>query len=271
MTGYHIRFIAVLALLLISALTGCSRRETFDRLEQLEGKEFAILSGSVCDRLVMEKFPYAKFQYFNTVADEVLALQTGKVDAVALDEPILRVIAKRTPDLYLFPELISADRYGYAVKPDNPGLRDSIDQTVRELKTSGRYDEMMHRWFSGSGVQDMIPDNGPNDRNGVLKLGTAPVTEPFSYVDGSGRIVGFDIEMAGQVARKLGKRLEVVSMDFGALIPALVSNKVDMIGACIIITDERARKVLFSEPYYTGGMGVMVKQGRLNNKSQSGK
>ncbi|NTW09797.1 MAG: transporter substrate-binding domain-containing protein, partial [Chlorobiaceae bacterium] len=212
------------------------------------------------DKLVLEKFPHAKFKYFNTVADEVLALQTGKVDAVALDEPILRVIAARTQTLYLFPELISEDRYGYAVNPDNPELKQSIDQTVGELKANGRYDEMMHRWFSESGAKTVMPESGTDGRNGVLKLGTAPVTEPFSYVDGSGGVLGFDIELAGQVARRLGKKLEVVSMDFGSLIPSLVSKKVDMIGACIIITEERSRKVLFSDPYYTGGIGVMIRR-----------
>jgi polar amino acid transport system substrate-binding protein len=260
MAVYRDRLLAVLMVLFLIMSTGCSKRERFERLDQLDGKDFAVLAGSVCDRLVLEKFPHAEFQYFNTVADEVLALKTGKVDAIALDEPILRVIATRTPDLYLFPELISADRYGYAVNPDNNELKDVIDKTVNELKANGRYNEMMHRWFALSGQEAPLPDSGSQGRNGVLKLGTAPVTEPFSYVDGSGRITGFDIEMAGLVAGKLGKKLEVVSMDFGALIPALVSKKVDMIGACIIITDERARKVLFSEPYYTGGMGVMVRR-----------
>jgi polar amino acid transport system substrate-binding protein len=260
MAVYRDRFFALLMILLIVMSTGCSRRERFDRLDQLEGREFAILAGSVCDRLVLEKFPHAEFQYFNTVADEVLALKTGKVDAIALDEPILRVIARRTPDLYLFPELISADRYGYAVNTDNNELKAVIDKTVSELKSNGRYNEMMHRWFSLSGEDAPFPDTVSHGRNGVLTLGTAPVTEPFSYVDGSGHITGFDIEMAGLVAGKLGKKLEVVSMDFGALIPALISKKVDMIGACIIITEERARKVLFSEPYYTGGMGVMIRR-----------
>jgi polar amino acid transport system substrate-binding protein len=49
-------------------------------------------------------------------------------------------------------------------------------------------------------------------------------------------------------------------MDFGAMIPALLSGKVDMIAACITITDERAKKVLFSEPYYTGGIAALVKE-----------
>lgn len=54
--------------------------------------------------------------------------------------------------------------------------------------------------------------------------------------------------------------LEIVNMDFGAMIPALVSGKVDMIGSCITITEERAKSVLFSEPYYQGGIAVVVKK-----------
>ena len=42
------------------------------------------------------------------------------------------------------------------------------------------------------------------------------------------------------------------------MIPALISGKVDMIGACITITDERSKKVLFSDPYYVGGIAALV-------------
>lgn len=96
--------------------------------------------------------------------------------------------------------------------------------------------------------------------NGVLVLGTAATTEPFSFVDGSQNIVGLDIEIARRVAKSLDKKLEVVNMEFGSMIPALDSKKVDMIGACITITDERAEKVLFSEPYYEGGIAALVRE-----------
>jgi ABC-type amino acid transport substrate-binding protein len=52
----------------------------------------------------------------------------------------------------------------------------------------------------------------------------------------------------------------ILNMDFGALIPALKSGKVDMIGACITITEERAKSVLFSEPCYTGGIAALVRK-----------
>ena len=79
-------------------------------------------------------------------------------------------------------------------------------------------------------------------------------------MDASRSVVGFDIELAHHVARKLGMKLEVVDMDFGGMIPALVSGKVDVIGACITITPERAERVLFSEPYYTGGIAALVRE-----------
>ncbi len=44
------------------------------------------------------------------------------------------------------------------------------------------------------------------------------------------------------------------------MIPALMAGKVDMIGACITITEERKKSVLFSEPYYTGGISALVRQ-----------
>jgi polar amino acid transport system substrate-binding protein len=81
-------------------------------------------------------------------------------------------------------------------------------------------------------------------------------------VDGTQKVVGFDIELAQYVAKKLGKKLEIVNMDFGAMIPALISGKVDMIAACITVTQERSQSVLFSAPYYTGGIAALVRESK---------
>jgi polar amino acid transport system substrate-binding protein len=79
-------------------------------------------------------------------------------------------------------------------------------------------------------------------------------------MDASQNVIGFDIEIASRVAQKLDMKLEVIDMEFGSLIPALLSGKVDMIAACITVTDERAKKILFSEHYYTGGIAALVNE-----------
>jgi len=250
----------VVLILLSVAVSGCTSREKITATSQLDGKTFAVPTGTVADKLVLSKFPNTQFQYYNTVLDCCMAVKSGKADAAAYDEPILKNIAAKNPGLAVLPDVITVDNYGFAVNLNNKGLKTAIDDTIKELKADGTYNQMMTRWFPKTGSPAAMPDIKLDGTKGTLRFGTAAVTEPFSFVDGSQEVVGFDIELAAYVAKKMGMKLEIVNMDFGAMIPALTAGKVDMIGACITITDERAKSVLFSESYYKGGIAALVKE-----------
>jgi polar amino acid transport system substrate-binding protein len=241
--------------------TACTQRSTITAVEQLGGKQFAVPTGTVADKLVSSKFPDAKFLYFNSVLDAAMAVKARKADAAAYDEPILRNIAAKNPELSVLPTPITVDDYGFAVRLGDQPLKDAIDGVVRDARADGSYQQMVDRWLPKQGAPGPMPALPAGDGSGgVLRFGTAPVTEPFSYVDGTQAVTGLDVEIAKRVAARLNKRLEVVSMDFGGMIPALIATKVDMIGACITITDERKKSVLFSEPYYKGGISALVRQ-----------
>ncbi len=244
---------------LLAGCSGSSERETITSLTQLGGKEFAVPTGTVADQLVTSKIPDAKFAYFNSVLDAALAVKNGKADAAAYDEPILRNIAARNPGLTVLPEPITVDQYGFATRLEEAAIKAAVDAVVAEARASGDYQAMLDRWLPQQGAPAAMPALETSGEQ-VLRFGTAAVTEPFSFVDASQQVVGLDIEIATRVAQKLGRKLEVVNMEFGAMIPALVAGKVDLIGACITITPERAQKVLFSEPYYTGGISALVRQ-----------
>lgn len=250
------RFIIALVMSL-AVLGGCSQRAKIHSISELAGKEIAVPTGTVADQLMLAKYPTVKFSYYNSVLDAALAVKAGKADATAYDEPILRNIAAKTPGLRVLPEPITTDDYGFAVRLGDNELKSAIDAVVAEMRANGEYDAMVNRWLPKTGNPAPMPDI-PTADGPVLRFGTASVTEPFSFVDGSQQVVGLDIEIARRVALKLGRKIEVVNMDFGAMIPALVSSKVDMIGACITITAERATKVLFSAPYYKGGLSALV-------------
>lgn len=248
----------LLAVVLSIGTLGCSQRKKITNLSQLEGKEFAVPTGTVADKLVLSKFPDAKFRYFNSVLDACMAVKGGKADAAAYDEPILKNIAAKNAGMTVLPQMITNDNYGFAVRPEDKELKTAVDTLIAELKANGRYDAILKRWLPAQGAPRPMPDIATG-ANGIFRFGTSAITEPFAFVDGSQKIVGLDIEIASLVAKKLNRRLEIVNMDFGAMIPALVAGKVDMIGACITMTEERAQKVLFSEPYYVGGIAALVK------------
>ena len=265
----NLRIIPLLALVI--ALGGCGKKEQhITILKMLEGgKTFAVPTGTAADQMVLKRFPDAKLEYYNSVLDCALAVRDGKADATAYDKPILKNIAAKNPGLTVLDEVIMDDRYGFAVKLENPELKKAIDEVLAEIRKDGTYDAMSKRWFPDKGNPAPMPVIENDGRNGELKFGTAAVTEPMSFFDANRQIAGFDIEFASYIARKLGKKLVITDMDFGAMIPALISGKVDMIGAGLSITEERSKKVLFSEPYYLGGLAVIVKGNASPSKAEA--
>ncbi len=252
--------LSLTGLLVALVLSACGDKDNnFNSLTDLEGgKTFAVPTGTAADQFVLKRFPDARLKYFNSVLDCAIAVKSGKADAGIYDLPILKNIAAKNEGLTVLSELLAEDRYGFAVQMNDTALKNTIDRVLVELKADGTYDRMMARWFPERGEPAPMPDIKLTGGNGILRFGTAAVTEPMSFVDKERNPVGFDVEFAAYVAGKLDKKLEVVDMEFGAMLPALIAGKVDMIGAGLSITEERAKKVLFSESYYPSGIAAVV-------------
>jgi polar amino acid transport system substrate-binding protein len=253
--------IQLLLLGVILLLNGCSKKEIqITSLSLLKGgKTFAVPTGTVADQFVLKKFPDAKIKYFNTVLDCALAVKEGKADAGVYDKPVLKNIAAKNDGLKVLDELLVDDKYGFAVQLENKELKSTVDGVLAELKSDGTYNDMMKRWFPEKGNPAPMPEIKLDGSNGVFRFGTAAVSEPMSFVDANQKVIGFDIEFATYVAKKLGKKIEIIDMEFGAMLPALIAGKVDMIGAGLSITEERAKKVLFPESYYPSGIAAIVR------------
>jgi len=253
--------LSVFALMALCLLTGCGNEDVgITDLSMLAGgKTFAVPTGTVADQFVYRRFPDANIEYYNTVLDCAMAIKKGKADAAVYDQPILKNIAAKNDGLMVLPQFLEADNYGFAVQIGNTALKTAIDETLAELKLNRGYDDMMKRWFPSKSAPAPMPRIDLSGGNGILRFGTAATLEPMSFRDANRNMVGFDVELATRVAFRLNKTIEITDMDFGALLPALISGKVDMIGAAMSITEERAKQVLFSESYYPSGIAALVK------------
>jgi len=95
----------------------------------------------------------------------------------------------------------------------------------------------------------------------TLKVVTDPSFVPFEMMDEkTGKMVGFDMEIIREVADRAGFDINLNTMDFNGIIPALQSGNVDIAIAGITITDEREEIVDFSNPYYDSGLRLLVRQ-----------
>ncbi len=82
----------------------------------------------------------------------------------------------------------------------------------------------------------------------TLLVGTNAEFPPFSYIEDK-TLVGFDIDVANEVAQRLGKAIQFKDMPFDALIPDLILGRVDFVAAGMSYTPERAKRVFFTKSY----------------------
>lgn len=93
-----------------------------------------------------------------------------------------------------------------------------------------------------------------------LVVVTSAEYPPFEYMQ-EGKIIGFDIDLAYLIGKKLGLPVEVKSMQFSGILPSLLAGKADFAISTITITNERKKQIDFSLPYYFEQMAVVFKKG----------
>ena len=82
---------------------------------------------------------------------------------------------------------------------------------------------------------------------GKIKIGTEGAYPPWNSKDASGKLIGFEVELAWTLCRYIGEQCEIVEQDWDGMIPALLMRKFDAIMAGMSITDERLKTINFSQ------------------------
>ena len=88
---------------------------------------------------------------------------------------------------------------------------------------------------------------------GVLRVGTTGDYKPFSYRVGTGDFIGLDVALAGDLARTLGVKLQVVPTTWGTMMADLGDDRFDLAMGGVSISLERQKRAWFSIPYLRDG------------------
>ena len=155
-------------------------------------------------------------------------------------------------------EYVTED-YAIAVAKENTDLLDSINTALTALIDNGTVAQVVDYYVSGEGELPAVQQDVAADAE-VLTMGTNAAFPPYEFYENE-TIVGIDAVIAGLIADELGMKLDIQDMDFDAIIPAVVSGKIDMGMAGMTVTDERLQSVSFSESYATGVQVVIVPEG----------
>ncbi|WP_038908546.1 lysine/arginine/ornithine ABC transporter substrate-binding protein [Dickeya oryzae] len=94
-----------------------------------------------------------------------------------------------------------------------------------------------------------------------IKIGTDPTYAPFESKDASGQLVGFDIDLAKDLCKRIQANCTFVESDFDALIPSLKAKKIDTIISSLSITEKRQQEIAFTDKLYAANARLIAKKG----------
>lgn len=94
-----------------------------------------------------------------------------------------------------------------------------------------------------------------------VRIGTEGAYPPFNFIDKDGQLQGFDVEIAKALCEAAEVECQFVVQDWDGMIPGLLAKKYDAIIASMAITEERMRRVAFTDKYYMTPARFVAKKG----------
>ncbi len=128
---------------------------------------------------------------------------------------------------------------------------------------------------SGSQEEDPTTDDASSaedvlakvQEEGTLVIGTEGTYPPFTFHDASGELTGFDVEIAREVASRLGVEAEFLETQWDAMFAGLDAGRFDMVANQVGINPERQESYEFSDPYITSTAVLVVAEDNTEIKS----
>ncbi len=114
--------------------------------------------------------------------------------------------------------------------------------------------------------ESTVADSSLSDikERGKLVVGVDIPYGVMEFYDASGKPVGIDMDIANEVAARIGVAMAVNTMPFSELFDALESGEVDVVISAVTITPERQETMLFSVPYLNAGMSIAVRKDNVD-------
>ena len=216
------------------------------------------------------------------------ALQAEQADALLADQAHLAAVAGEQPGFRVIVPLADEHAFGFGIAPGDSYFRNLVDATFQQLYGAGVYAEIHGRWFPGRPIPmrktlsdewpysiDTLPATMGNalepdglthvDRlsaRGKLLAGVRYDMAPFGFLDATGRVQGFEIDLVRELARRWfgdADALELVRVTPDTAIPLLNAGQVDLLAAALPHIWSNEAVVDFGLNYYADAVGVLVR------------
>ena len=245
---------------LVRAESSSAHRKSISTAADLKGRRCATVIGTAMDEVARTIQPDLRFQWFNDYNSAMEALLLGKVEVFPIDEVIGRQWVAHRPTEFRIALTGGRNPYGFFLAKGSL-LYAPVNGELRKMVADGTVRRIIDKWSDAPDLSKVMPEPLPPVPVSAkkLRITSSCSEEPGAFVR-DGQIVGFDIDILGLIAARLGRQLEIVQIPHAARIDAVKNGKADIGFGCITITEERKQSVDFTDCYYDGGFAMLVRR-----------
>ena len=153
---------------------------------------------------------------------------------------------------------LTEEEYAFGVDKNQPELLEATNTFIKKIKDDGTFDTICNKYF-GDGTPEGVTSAALDESKDQLVVATNAAFAPFEYTEDGGKTyLGVDMEIAGLLAKELGKELVILDIDFDAVCLYVQQGKCDIAMAGLTITEDRKDLVNFTDSYYNASQQVIV-------------
>ena len=225
-------------------------------VNDLKEKRIGVLLGSEHDSYITRTYPNATVLQYKSPSDILLAVKSGKVDAGVYTRETLMGVLRSDNELGLVGDSLYSVPIAMGFRKGDNQMREQFNAFLRQIRTNGVFADMVDRWMTKE--MTSMPKIANPKPKGVLVVGmVSDKGMPFAMMKDN-KLIGLDIELVQRFGAYLGKEVRFADMEFGSLIAAVSTSKVDMVASTLMITEERKKQIDFSDIYYEMGSNVFA-------------
>ena len=269
-------FAAVLAGALALSVTACGGGETkkVESPADFEGAKVSVQTATTAhdslqemqaEGVNVEILPYEKVtQCFDD-------LELGRCDAVYVDSVVAAYYLTGEEDKFQSVwKSEEGEPMGICLKKGNTGMLELVESAIDTLYYNGKMGEIATKHFGSNVTEGMrtVTEEPAMDlsklstvEDGKLIIGFEAGYPPMEYTDDSGlEYIGFDVDLAKELASMFGLEVEFVNTTFDGVFAGLDKGQYDMIIAAVSITPERQAAYEMTEPYVSNQLVIVTKK-----------
>lgn len=203
----------------------------------------------------------AEYKYFDKVSDINLALESGQIDMLSTYQNVAEYMIKRSDNKEILPsERHLQDSFCFALRKGDTKLQNELNKAIKAMTADGTLGKLSKKYISElkEGEEPPAVPITKIDGADTIKVAVTGDLPPFDLILSDGTPAGYSTAVLSEISKRIGKNIELISIDSGARASILSSKSADVVFWVSVPKDstllpnniDQPEGIIISEPYY---------------------